>query len=155
MNPLGYINIFWLREFIQEADYAVNIWYRKEKGRPADWDLNFFDDHNFANYASVLLFYRFGLSIVFADLKSLQQRLVLDALATSICADSTVIWQSDINIMHDWIYEREIQLTDDPAKLFRNFYDLLAAGHEHSISEYADVAWHEDPEDTLNLYTYC
>lgn len=156
MNPLGYVNIHWLREFMSGSDFAVNNWFRIQAGhRSSDWDWNFFDHRNLENSESVLDFYAHGLAVTFAELNKFQKHLVLDTLAVALCTDDEAVWQNGINIMRGWVYEQDIKLSNDPYKLFQIFYDLLSVSQGHSMSEFMQIAWRDDRNDTLSLYKHC
>ncbi|MFC4452708.1 hypothetical protein [Deinococcus sonorensis] len=156
MNPLGYVNLYWLKEFVDWAEDSAHDWLSRRKEYRFDpWEETFFDVFSLSNQSSVELFYAKGLAPAFSRFNTFQQILILDALAMTMVVDSDEIWLRGINLRTASLYDREITLSDNPAELFLQFYDWLSSGRQHALSGYQNVEWTYDNQDTLRLYDHC
>lgn len=155
MQALGYINLFWLHEFMNLAIETADDWYIREhlNGRREE-ESNYV--LGFGERSDLFLewFIQHGLLPAAHSLSPFQLDLVLDALATVIANDNPDLWQY-VNYFEEFM-GRDETLSHEPLQLFMVFFDILSKGRNYSLAEFKDIGDIEcSSEDTLELYKYC
>jgi hypothetical protein len=152
INPLGYINTYWFREFMLFAIVEIEDWLCDQNSYEYYLsDASFMIQYRFNNRTNVARFINEGLLPVFKSLNLFQRKLVVEAPALLIAKDSPDLWKY-ANLFEHHIYN-EYTLTEDSSTLFTEFFDALAVDAEKSISDYIYFDnFIYDEGDTLELY---
>ena len=78
---------------------------------------------------------------------------MLDALAAAVANDEPSIWKH-VNYFEQHT-GRDETLSEHPAELFGNFFDILAAGKNYSLADFKDFAEIKfDEQDRLTFYQH-
>ncbi|BBN95124.1 hypothetical protein DEIGR_101408 [Deinococcus grandis] len=155
MNPLGYINLFWLHEVLNSAVHVSDDWYRQTCPEKVDFEM---DSYVLAPYTgnahSLQPFLAHGLRPVFDSLNDFQKVLVLDCLALLLARDEPSLWEK-VNFF-DTVMSNRIVLAEEPEPLFRAYFDVLSAGTEPELATYRDISAPVfNPADHIQLYQFC
>ncbi|GGS13347.1 hypothetical protein [Deinococcus knuensis] len=155
MNPLGYINLFWLHEVLNSAVHVSDDWYRQTYPDKVDFEM---DSYVLAPYTgnthSLQAFLIHGLKPIFSVLNDFQKVLVLDCFALLLARDESSLWER-VNFFDTLMGDR-IVLADEPEPLFRAFFDVLSSGTEPELALYHDISAPVfNAADHLQLYQFC
>lgn len=157
MLTLGYVNLFWLHQFMNRAIDMADDWRKGVEPERCDGEeCNYVLGYGTRSEIFLHLFLEKGLKPAFEQLNKFQRGLVLDCLALVLVKDDPQVWKY-IN-RHDHIMGGEYALSPEPRSLFLKFFEMLPGAQDHSLSLFVSVpveSFNYDEGDRLELYDHC